>query len=185
MIPHFHNITHLALICQNLALLNLNGIFTKFFSMIQFFQFRNKADYENLSDDQKSLFIFDDPNILESFHTPIKAYIDSRVDYEQKISANEWSGMIDYLKHYNCVDSQILCQAFMNFVNLFIEEFQVSPLDSISMPTLASKISWQFYDPKCYAIFSYSKEFGFLNEEIRSYGLNGGLVSKFFLEIYS
>ena len=68
----------------------------------------------------------------------------------------------------------------MNFVNLFIEEFQVSPLDSISMPSLASKISWQFYDPKCYAIFSFSKEFGFLNDQIRSFGLNGGLVSKFF-----
>ena len=111
--------------------------------------------------------------------------MESRIDYELKISSNEWSGMIDYLEHYNCVDSKILCQSFKNFVNLFIEEFQVSPLDSISMPSLASKISWQFYDQASYAIFSFSNDYGFLNEEIRSYGLNGGLVSKFLFEIYS
>ena len=108
--------------------------------------------------------------------------MESRIDYELKISSNEWSGMIDYLEHYNCVDSKILCQSFMNFVNLFIEEFQVSPLDSISMPSLASKISWKFYSPQDYAIFSFGSSYGFLNEDIRSFGLNGGLVSKFSIE---
>ena len=131
------------------------------------------------------MFIFDDPDNLESYHTPIHDYLQSRIDFEHKIETNEWKSMVDYLIFYNLRDSTILLQAFKNFVELFIGEFNVSPLDTISMPSLASKISWQYYNHHDYAIFSFSNDYGFLNEEIRSYGLNGGLVSKFSFEIYS
>ena len=117
---------------------------------------------------------------LESFHTPVHPYLDSKIDFEEKIRSNEWKSMECYLSFYNKLDVSLLLNAYSAFVNLFIENFDISPLDYISMPTLASKISWQSYSKDCYAIFSFSSDYGFLNADIRRYGLQGGLVSMYF-----
>ena len=126
------------------------------------------------------MIFIEDPSDLESFHTSIHEYLNSKLDYQHKIQTKQWQSMECYLLHYNLMDARILCNAFMAFVNEFIQAFNISPLDSISMPSLASKISWKSYDPDCYAIFSFGKDYGFLNDDIRKFGLNGGLVSKFY-----
>ena len=115
---------------------------------------------------------------ITSFHTSIKEYLDSKDEFEHRINEKQWSSFLDYLSEYCMLDVELLCEGFSNYIQMFMEEFQISPLDSISMPSLAYRLMLKKYSSDCASMFSFSPKYGFLNELLRSKSLMGGFVGK-------
>ena len=82
------------------------------------------------------------------------------------------------MSKYCLIDVDVLMVGMKNYIDEFIEEFHISPIDSISMPSLAARIMWRSYDKTAPSIFSFSAKYGFLNEKIREKALLGGYVGK-------
>ena len=72
------------------------------------------------------------------------------------------------------MDVELLCQGYTKFIQTAILEYEVSPLEHVSLPSMASKMSWKSFASSAFSVFSMSPKYGFLNEEIRTFGLNGG-----------
>lgn len=113
------------------------------------------------------------------FHTSIQEYIDSKREFEHKLARKQWFSFIDYLGEYCKLDVDLLTEGFSNYIQMFMEEFEISPLDSISMPSLAYRLMLKQYSNKCISMFSFSPRFGFLNELLRRKSLMGGFVGKY------
>ena len=114
----------------------------------------------------------------EEYHTNVDSYLASKIDFMTRISSGQWSSFEDYLKFYNCMDVQILDEGISNYIEIFKSEFNVSPLSSLSMPSMVSRLAFSMYNPNLTSIFTFSSKWGWLNEEFRNHGLNGGLTSK-------
>ena len=110
------------------------------------------------------------------FHTCIDAYINSKIDFNRKISSKEWTNFENYLSFYNCRDVDILVKGINGYISLFSNEFNTSPLQSMSMPSFASRLSFRLYDKSLSSVFTFSDAFGWVNAEIREHGLNGGIT---------
>ena len=113
------------------------------------------------------------------FHTSVDQYLLNLKEFETKILNNEWSSFVDYLEKYCLIDVDVLMLGMKNYIDEFVNEFQISPIDSISMPALAAKIMWRSYSKTAPSIFSFSDKYGFLNKDIRERALLGGYVGKF------
>ena len=85
--------------------------------------------------------------------------------------------------HNPCGDVDVLLYGMTKYIDEFVNEFQISPIDSISMPALAAKIMWRSYSKTAPSIFSFSQKYGFLNDEIRKRALLGGYVGELTLFI--
>lgn len=115
---------------------------------------------------------------VQLFHTSIKEYLDSKNEFEDKLNSNQWSSFLDYLSEYCILDVDLLCEGFSKYVQIFMTEFEISPLDSISMPSLAYRIMLKKYSDECPSMFSFSSKFGFVNELLREKSLMGGFVGQ-------
>ena len=121
----------------------------------------------------------DDPfENITIFHTSIQEYIDSKNEFEYKLDSNQWFSFLDYLSEYCMLDVQLLSEGFSNYIEMFMDEFNISPLDSISMPSLAYRLMLKQYGNNCASMFSFSSKFGFLNELLREKSLMGGFVGE-------
>lgn len=138
-------------------------------------KFRNERDFENLDPEKKALI---DVGPDGEYHTNIDAYLASKIDFMTRISSGEWESFEDYLKFYNNMDVNILDEGIANYIEIFKSEFNVSPLSSMSMPSMASRLAFSMYDPNLTSIFTFSSKWGWLNADFRSKGLNGGLTGK-------
>ena len=146
-----------------------------FFLFLRLIELRNELDFQNLEPGKKALI---DIGPQKEYHTNIKAYLESKMEFTNKMASNEWSSFEDYLKHYNNLDVLILDEGVRNYINIFKSEFAVSPLSSMSMPSMASRLAFTMYDRRLTSIFTFSGKYGKINEEIRSFGLNGGLTGE-------
>ena len=104
--------------------------------------------------------------------------MESKIDFTNRIANHEWSSFEDYLKFYNNMDVYILDEGISKFINIFLAEFNVSPLSSMSMPSMASRLAFSMFDEKCSSMFTFSQKWGWINDDIRSHGLNGGLTGE-------
>ena len=134
---------------------------------------RHKREYDALIPQEK-VFVNADEN--QVFHTSVLAYINSKNDFDNRIDSGEWVNFVDYLMHYNNRDVDLLTEGVNSYCAMFSGEFHTSPLQSMSMPSFASKLSFQLYDKSLTSIFTFGQKYGYLNEEIRASGLNGGLT---------
>ena len=123
---------------------------------------------------------FDPFEDVTIFHTSIKEYMDSKDEFEMKLNDGQWLSFLDYLSEYCMLDVDLLCEGFSNYIHMFMDEFKISPLDSISMPSLAYRIMLKKYSNECASMFSFSSKYGFINDLLRSKSLMGGFVGKIF-----
>ena len=137
-----------------------------------FYKYRNKNDYENLNDETKALV-----NVQgQIFHTDVHAYVESKKDFMSRQSKNEWRTFQDYLVFYNNLDVSLLNEGTRKYIQIFQDGFGVSPLQSMSMPSMASKLAFSSYNKKLTSIFTFSQTWGKINSDFRTYGLQGGLT---------
>ena len=120
----------------------------------------------NLTSEQQS-------EINKFFNISPVNYLTQKHDYEELIRSGQYSSFIDYLYEYNILDCDLLTRAMDKFIDLFDSCFNVSLLDKLSLPGISEEIMWAFYDESCPKMFSFSEDYGFLNESIRS-KLQGG-----------
>ena len=142
-----------------------------------------KKNFDEYRKYKSNLYIeFEDDLFAEispdGFHTSVDQYLLNLKEFETKILNNEWNSFVDYTTKYCLLDVDVLMSGMTKYINIFIDEFQISPIDSISMPALASKIMWRSYSKSAPSIYSFSEKFGFLNKEIRERALLGGYVGK-------
>ena len=147
-----------------------------------------KKNYEEYRRYKSNLHIeFEDDLFAEipsdGFHTSVNQYLLNLKEFETKILNNEWHSFVDYLSKYCLIDVDVLLCGMTKYIDEFVNEFQVSPIDSISMPALAAKIMWRSYSKTAPSIFSFSQKYGFLNDEIRKRALLGGYVGELTLFI--
>ena len=140
--------------------------------LIIFFSNRNKNDYENLNPESKALINVQD----QIFHTDVHAYVESKKDFMSRQSQNEWHSFEDYLVHYNNLDVSLLNEGTRKYCQIFQDEFGLSPLQSMSMPSMASKLAFSSYNKKLTSIFTFSQAWGEINSDFRTFGLQGGLT---------
>ena len=122
--------------------------------------------------EQKSVFPYEKWDRVESLRTEttFPAYEEfwstlrqSNVDLEEYSKAKElfdyrmslspshpdkWTSMLDFLKYYNLLDTRPLCIALEKCFNNFNLHFEVDPLNSISLPSLAFSAMFCLYDDK-------------------------------------
>lgn len=118
-----------------------------------------QSEYNSLSETEKALIddndLFMSPNI----------YISSLKEYNHKIELGEWHDMSCYLAFYNNRDVQVLALGYKNYIQACLNTYELSPLQCISLAHMASKLSWKYYCPMSYSIFSFSDKFSHLNQD--------------------
>ena len=133
-----------------------------------------EIDLKNFSDEQLNcgtlpfLTNAQEVYLKENLFLSPKEFFEAKFEFERKISTDEYFSFLDYLIHYNQLDCDLLCEAMKEFIKLFKNEFGVCLFDKLSLPGIAEKTMWKNYDKKSPKMFSFSQEYGFLNDEIRS-----------------
>ena len=109
------------------------------------------------------------PNIAEWFVVDPETYLRSKHTFE----LNRMENMLDYLKLYNCVDVEVLTEAFSRYSKLFFENFTLNPLDFVSLPGMAERAMWRHYDTNVNSPYSFHDDFSSVPKLIRSQLLGG------------
>ena len=115
--------------------------------------------------------------IIPNSICPIE-YLNNFIDFEKLKNSGVIQNMYDYLLLYNQKDTELLSEAFQNYINAFINTFELSPLDYYSLPGMAERILWKNYDNEINEAFSLPSFCGDINQIIRA-NLQGGLVAVF------
>ena len=117
---------------------------------------------------------------LCNFKFPIclKTYADMWILFSKNINNGTMSSMLDYLKFYNGLDTEVLAESFKNYVNSFIANFSLSPIGFVSLPGLAERVLWNMFDISENKPYSFSEKFGFVNAILRE-SMTGGLSCVF------
>ena len=128
--------------------------------------FLNSSFLPDLSEEQKDL-------IKKALPISPKAYFAQKFEFERKIETGEYTSFLDYLKFYNLLDCDLLTEAMKKFLEIFSDCFDVCLFERLSLPAISESIMWQCYDPGSPKMFSFSENYGFLNQKIRE-KLQGG-----------
>ena len=117
---------------------------------------------------------------LANFDFPVKleSYADMWLFFIEQIRNRDMKSMLDYLKYYNSLDTISLVQAFTNYINSFLENFNCNPNNFVTLPSLAERVMWSKYSSKRYSPYTVGNKFGHLNKLIRE-NLMGGLSCVF------
>ena len=83
--------------------------------------------------------------------------------------------MLDYLREYNLIDVRILSKSIMAYAKGFWDQFKINVHSYMSLPAVAEAIAYKNYDKESDPIYTFSDDFRWLNEEVRS-ALNGGMT---------
>ena len=112
------------------------------------------------------------------FPVKIEIYTDLWIFFEIKLRNGEMESMKDYLEYYNSLDTISLVEAFENYIESFLQNFDVNPNDYITLPGLAERVMWSKFDSSKYSPYTLGKDFGHVNKLIRE-NLKGGLSCVF------
>ena len=101
-------------------------------------------------------------------------YIENMVSFNELLELGVIGNMYDYLGHYNILDCIVLKETLQSYVNLFIENLSVNPLDFYTLPGMAERIMWSKFDDTVGSPFSLNdKEF---NELIHEQNKGGSVI---------
>ena len=114
----------------------------------------------------------------QKFPICLKIYADMWIFYMRSLRDGSMDSMLDYLKYYNSLDTEVLADAFQNYVRSFIANFNLSPVGYISLPGLAERVLWNMFDTSQNKPYSFSEKFGFINSILRE-SMTGGLSCVF------
>ena len=110
--------------------------------------------------------------------SPIE-YSLAKIDYNDKINSGEFCSMIDQLKFYNITDCELLAKAWGQYSDSFYKEYNVDPYLFMSLSQLAETIMFRHYPESCMPMITFPEEYTWLNQEIREFGVKGGLSACF------
>ena len=128
----------------------------------------NQKKFPNLSDTEIE-------SLLEQVPISPKIYYTEKNQYDMKIADGTFSSMLCLLREYNEQDCQLLYTSLEKFDECFRTCFNTMLFSKLSLPGLSESILWNNFDQSEGLIFSFGKDFGHLNERVRS-GLLGGPV---------
>ena len=101
-------------------------------------------------------------------------YIENMVSFNELLELGVIGNMYDYLGHYNILDCIVLKETLQSYVNLFIQNLSVNPLDFYTLPGMAERIMWSKFDDTVGSPFSLNdKEF---NELIHEQNKGGSVI---------
>ena len=117
---------------------------------------------------------------MDSFESPIdlNVYCQMWIVFEQGKRNKSINNMLEFLCFYNSLDTEVLTEAMEKYISSFLENFGVCPNEFITLPAIAEKILWQYYDNDSYQPYSFNEEFSDVSKLIRSQ-LAGGLSCVF------
>ena len=113
-----------------------------------------------------------------SYPICLDTYVNMWLFYTRSINDGSMKSMADYLKYYNAIDTELLADAFTNYVESFITNFNLSPVGYVSLPGFAERVMWSMYSQEYNRPYSFSEKFGFVNKILRD-NLMGGLSCVF------
>lgn len=139
------------------------GIVTKFFQLEKL----HMTDY--LIIENAEFKSSKSENFSQPLHTSPLKYYGSRKYFDQNCLT-----MLDLLKEYNYLDVRLLSKSIQNYSEGFWRDFQVNVHQFMSLPAVAETIAYKNYDKKSDPVYTFSNDFKWLNDEVRS-SLNGGM----------
>ena len=115
---------------------------------------------------------------LQIFPVAISTYVQAWKYFEEEQVNGFIANMADYLRYYNSLDTEVLCNSFKNYIQSFIASFDVNPNDFCSLPGIAETVLWKHFDSSKYVAYSFNERYSFVYELIRE-KLSGGLSTVF------
>ena len=116
--------------------------------------------------------------LSQKFPASISSYVETWKYFEQEKNSGFMGNMLEYLKYYNSLDTEVLCDSFKNYIHSFIDNFGVNPNDFCSLPGIAETVLWKHYDSSKFVAYSFNARYSFVYELIRE-KLSGGLSTVF------
>ena len=115
-----------------------------------------------------------------SFESPIDldVYCQMWTVFETCKRNKTMGNMLDFLCYYNALDTEVLTEAMQKYIASFLGNFGTCPNEFITLPGIAKKILWQYYDVEEHKPYSFNSEFADVSQLIRSQ-LAGGLSCVF------
>ena len=98
-------------------------------------------------------------------------YIQNFVEYRRLYDAGIISNMYDFLGWYNIQDTVILKQALNSYVNVFVQNLKVNPLEFTTLPAMSESIMWSFFSESVGSAFSLAERE--INTLVRSKNTGG------------
>ena len=114
----------------------------------------------------------------QKFPVCLMTYSKMWIFFTRSITEGRMDSMLDYLIYYNSLDTEVLADAFSNYVESFINNFNLSPIGFVSLPGIAERVLWRMYDTSENKPYSFSDKFGFINKILRE-SMAGGLSCVF------
>ena len=106
--------------------------------------------------------------VSQKFPVCLETYVQMWVFYTKNVNDRKMETMLDYLKFYNKIDTELLASAFKNYVKSFVSNFKLSPIGFISLPSLAERVLWNMYDVEKNKPYSFPEKYGFVNRILRN-----------------
>ena len=81
-------------------------------------------------------------------------YIENYITFENLFQNSIVSNMFEFLQWYNILDCVILKEALQSFSKLFQQNLDINPLEHTTLPAMAEKVMWKYFDTKIGGAFS-------------------------------
>ena len=119
-------------------------------------------------------------NELDSRNFPVELEVYCRMwqNFEESKQNGSMKNMMDYLCHYNAIDTELLADAMTNYISSFITNFKTNPNEHVTLPGMSETILWNHYDKSQYHPYSFNEDYADVSNLIRSQ-LAGGLSCVF------
>ena len=98
-----------------------------------------------------------------------KVYLLSKFTFENR----EMQNMLEFLNHYNIIDVVVLTEAFLKFSRSFYSNFELNPLEFVSLPGMAEKAMWNNYDASVNSPYTFHNSFKSIAQLIRKQIIGG------------
>ena len=92
------------------------------------------------------------------------AYLDNWIWFREMSEFDNDYNMFAHFAKYCGLDAEITRDAFLNYVKKFQNEYNVNPLECMSLPSVANRIIWNMYDTLVNSPYSFGAEHVKLNE---------------------
>ena len=109
-------------------------------SLHQFLSTFELEKYVALATSDLESFLWSE-NLCEWYTVNPVQYVEAKALYE----AN-FTNMLKYLQHYNKLDVEVLTEAFEKYCENYRVNYQLNPLDYVSLPAMSESNVWQLYD---------------------------------------
>ena len=122
-------------------------------------------------------YLFDQLNQAQ-FPVELPVYCKMWTTFELGKQQGSMLNMFDYLAYYNALDTEVLADAMSKYIEAFLKTFQINPNEHVTLPSIAEKVLWNYYDASEYHPYSFNQDFADVSNLIRSQ-LAGGLSCVF------